>query len=52
MAHKHHVQFEALKEVKESVQVSFVKEDGTRVSFPAHKKVLEEVEINFMAKDK
>jgi hypothetical protein len=49
---RHHVTFEADKKVSESVEVEFVRKDGTRVDFPAHQKVKETVKVDFMARNK
>jgi hypothetical protein len=48
---RHHVKFEAKKDVSEPVRVSFERADGTKVTFPAHQKVKEKVLVDFMAKN-
>lgn len=49
---RHHVKFEAEKKVSESVEVEFVRRDGTRADFPAHQKVKKTVDVDFMARNK
>ena len=51
MTHKHHVRFEAHKEVEEPARISFQTKNGP-VSFSGHKEVKEIVEVDFMAKNK
>ena len=49
---KHHVDFMAVKKVKEPTVVDFRTKDGKRVDFVAEKPVKETVEVSFMAKGK
>lgn len=54
MAHakRHHVDFVAVKMVKEPTEVAFRTKTGKSVDFVAKKPVKEAVEVSFMARNK
>jgi hypothetical protein len=49
---KHHVDFVAVKKVKEPTEVAFTTNSGTHVDFVAIKPAKEKVEVSFMARTK